>query len=602
MAKNTTNGVANNSNPTHPRRKESVIPFRARWQFDTIQSYFNLVLKKATPMRLSWMAFAAILLFSSLAHAKSRNVDPDIFRRSVDRQMQNRVKGYAFAIADKTGVIAEAWGGWAQDPDDGKLRMSPTVPIGMGSNQKVLSGVALLDLLEKRSAPVSQQLESPIYFFLPDKWVEIYFRGSIEVPKDWIRLRDILDHTSGLAQEKDSGGSQGPKIARALAAPMLTVAFKTNRRDYNNNFTLLMYIIPNLAYPKEVRVIEEGARNMALADYNIHIAREYGKLYTRYMLEQFLPRVPVPVTGTCRPGDLRGKRYAKQYSSRTSKHGYTDDVEGGFCRAQGSWSYSVRDFAEIWRTMEFSNDIVSRSTRKLYPASSSPRLIYWRGFSNPLLKKDTAKDVYRGHGGRTPSLSGSPQDNDRANSVGIRLPWGHVGIAAVNSDELRWTKLAPILMTAFYEATRETYEKDTDRGGSDIEARWSFDPSPEVCASFCDQSSVCKAWTYVPPGVQHDVLARCWLKNDIPAKNRRTGLISGVKGLEYGFDRPGSNFKKILLPKDDAAACRVHCAFNSQCKAWTFVKAGVQGNKAVCWLKKTKPARRKSDFCVSGVR
>ena len=157
-------------------------------------------------------------------------------------------------------------------------------------------------------------------------------------------------------------------------------------------------------------------------------------------------------------------------------------------------------------------------------------------------------------------------------------------------------------MNAFYEATRATYEKDTDRGGSDIDAVWSLNPSPEVCASLCDKRGECKAWTYVPPGVQNVVLARCWLKNDIPAKDRRTGLVSGVKGLEYGIDRPGSDFKKILLPKDDAAACRVHCAFNSQCKAWTFVKAGVQKNQAVCWLKKTKPARKKSDCCVSGVR
>jgi hypothetical protein len=554
-------------------------------------------------MILRLLALALLFLIPCLARAQSRTVDPGIFRRSVDRQMKNQVKGYAFAIADKTGVVADAWGGWAQDPADGNLRMSPTVPIGMGSNQKVLSGVALLDLLEARHGSVSQQLDTPIYFFLPDKWVETYFRGPIEVTKDRIRLRDILDHTSGLAQEEASGGSHGTIIARGLAAPLLSVDFQLNKKVYNNNnYTLLLYIIPNLAYPDEVRAIEEGARNKPLDDYNRHIAQEYGKLYTRYMLEKFLPRVPVPVIATCRPGELSGGRYAKQYSSRTAKKGFTDNAGGGFCRSQGSWSYSVRDFAQIWRTMEFGDAIVAPSTRNLYPPSVDPRLIYFRTFTNPLLGQDTTTDAYRGHGGRTPSLSGSKQIDDHANSVAIRLPWEHVGIAAVNSDELIAGTLAPILMNAFYEATRATFEQDTDRGGSDINARWSFDPSPEVCADLCNKRTDCKAWTYVPPGMQNDVLARCWLKNNIPVKARRTGMVSGVKGLEYGVDRPGSDIKKILLPKNDAAACRVHCAFNGQCKAWTFVKAGIQEDRAVCWLKKAKPARKRSDCCVSGVR
>lgn len=94
-----------------------------------------------------------VLLFFLLpwpAAAQNRNVDPAIFERAVHRLMSGQVKGYAFVIANANGIVAEAVGGWAQAPNDGRLRMSTSIPAGWGSNQKVLSGIALLDLLEQR--------------------------------------------------------------------------------------------------------------------------------------------------------------------------------------------------------------------------------------------------------------------------------------------------------------------------------------------------------------------------------------------------------------------------------------------------------------------
>jgi hypothetical protein len=53
---------------------------------------------------------------------------------------------------------------------------------------------------------------------------------------------------------------------------------------------------------------------------------------------------------------------------------------------------------------------------------------------------------------------------------------------------------------------------------------------------------------------------------------------------------------------NNAVSCQAMCDQASYCRGWTWVKPGVQGPKAVCYLKAVlKPARR-SDCCISGYR
>lgn len=545
---------------------------------------FRLVSSAAAPL-------CAGLLMSLGAQAQT--VHEPTFQAAIDSWMDNRVKGYAFVIADKDGIVAEAAGGWAQAPGDGNLRMSATIPAGFGSNQKVLSGNALLDLLEDRSPlSVAQELKTPIRFFVPDRWIQAYFNAPGHETLNAIRLRDLLDHTSALPQESD-GGAHGTRIARALSQGADAGDFASNKVEYNNNnYTLLLYIIPALAYPGEVDAIERAAEGLSLRDYNVRVANEYGKLYTRYMGENFLARTLAPVRGTCRPGDLPGNRYAKEYDTRNSGVGQTDNASG-FCRSQGSWFYSARDMAQIWRTIEFSDRIVKPSTRRLYRASVNPRPIYWRSFSHAFLGAESSVDTYRGHGGGTRFGS---------TSVTIRLPWGHVGIGVANSDELSPIDLGNILLNAFYEATRKTFEYDTDRPGSDLTSIILGNPDPALCAKACDGNSRCKSWTYVMPRIQHPFGAKCWLKEGIPGPRRQAHVISGIKGADYGIDRPGNNLRSVEVGKDDPALCRLLCAAEAKCKAWTHVRAGLQGDRAVCWLKRSVAQARDASCCVSGLR
>lgn len=72
--------------------------------------------------------------------------------------------------------------------------------------------------------------------------------------------------------------------------------------------------------------------------------------------------------------------------------------------------------------------------------------------------------------------------------------------------------------------------------------------------------------------------------------------------IERGFDRPGGDFKTTTLNRARPSLCAKRCADEKACKAYTYVKPGVQGPKAKCYLKHTIRKAVKSDCCTSGVK
>jgi tetratricopeptide (TPR) repeat protein len=89
------------------------------------------------------------------------------------------------------------------------------------------------------------------------------------------------------------------------------------------------------------------------------------------------------------------------------------------------------------------------------------------------------------------------------------------------------------------------------------------------------------------------------------------GAMLVLSGHQYAFaqqstferrtDRPGLDYRNFELAAPDPAACRSACLSAPECQAWTYVRPGVQGPKARCWLKSAVPRRGTSSCCVSGV-
>jgi hypothetical protein len=152
-------------------------------------------------------------------------------------------------------------------------------------------------------------------------------------------------------------------------------------------------------------------------------------------------------------------------------------------------------------------------------------------------------------------------------------------------------------------------EENVDRPGNDFN---NFDlnvPPPgslsgpvDICRETCQRDSNCKAWTFVKAGVQGPQ-PRCWLKNAIPAARPNNCCVSGVpvRLFEPDVDRPGSDYNNFDLAAADPNLCKAACENDRPtCKAWTFVKAGVQGPQPRCWLKNAIPPAFTNNCCTSG--
>jgi hypothetical protein len=80
--------------------------------------------------------------------------------------------------------------------------------------------------------------------------------------------------------------------------------------------------------------------------------------------------------------------------------------------------------------------------------------------------------------------------------------------------------------------------------------------------------------------------------------------MSGASGrqssVEGGTNRMGSDYNNFDLSGADPNACESACLADQTCKAWTYVRPGVQGDNAKCWLKSEVPDPTADDCCTSG--
>jgi hypothetical protein len=167
-----------------------------------------------------------------------------------------------------------------------------------------------------------------------------------------------------------------------------------------------------------------------------------------------------------------------------------------------------------------------------------------------------------------------------------------------------------------------TYEEGVNRYGGDYRSVCNI-ASASACQAFCIADPRCKSWTWVKAGVQGEY-PMCWLKSGIAGKQNNSCCTSGVKELpdDYcaeprtGFPRglpartdsvdhafnknlPGSDFRRVCNVTGDGVCMRL-CDADGRCRAWTWVKAGVQGPLPLCYLKDSVPPERDDACCISG--
>lgn len=70
--------------------------------------------------------------------------------------------------------------------------------------------------------------------------------------------------------------------------------------------------------------------------------------------------------------------------------------------------------------------------------------------------------------------------------------------------------------------------------------------------------------------------------------------------LENNTDRVGGDYNAFNAANWEV--CQTACEGDAQCLAWTWVRPGVQGPAARCWVKNTVPPPLPGDCCISGAR
>lgn len=95
--------------------------------------------------------------------------------------------------------------------------------------------------------------------------------------------------------------------------------------------------------------------------------------------------------------------------------------------------------------------------------------------------------------------------------------------------------------------------------------------------------------------------------NLLKAVSRTTAvsmLIACASGAVWaqGFDRPGGDYARFVVPSGDPAVCMARCEREGRCRAWTFSYPGTGGTSAMCWLKNEVKPAVENKCCVSGVK
>jgi PAN domain len=90
-----------------------------------------------------------------------------------------------------------------------------------------------------------------------------------------------------------------------------------------------------------------------------------------------------------------------------------------------------------------------------------------------------------------------------------------------------------------------------------------------------------------------------------PSATQKPAAVQPVegRGMEMNIDRPGLDFDKFHINDERPDRCQSECARQSdRCKAWTYVRPGLQHKYAVCYLKSAVPPPTPGDCCISGVQ
>jgi hypothetical protein len=117
-------------------------------------------------------------------------------------------------------------------------------------------------------------------------------------------------------------------------------------------------------------------------------------------------------------------------------------------------------------------------------------------------------------------------------------------------------------------------------------------------------------WLGLPVSDEYDIPGgrRSDFEGGYFAWDRLTGGCMALKdgantvSFEPDSNRMGNDYTRFEVIGDRMEICRDACAADSSCRAFTYVHAGGQGPRGMCWLKSEIPPANNDGCCISGVK
>ena len=193
------------------------------------------------------LLLSGILAHGGMVSAAPRLVEPDFAALDAyieDAMQRDRVPGLALAMVRNDQVVYAH--GYGTDGNGG--RITPQTGFILGSMSKSFTALAVMQLVERGELV----LDAPVQRYLP------WFRVADPQASAAITLRQLLNHTSGIAQQAPAAALTLQGQVRALATVALTHAPGTTHAYASPNYLVLGAVIEQVTGQSYAAFIEQN--------------------------------------------------------------------------------------------------------------------------------------------------------------------------------------------------------------------------------------------------------------------------------------------------------------------------------------------------------
>jgi CubicO group peptidase (beta-lactamase class C family) len=239
--------------------------------------------------------------------------------------LASKVVGYACEV----GQVRPGYGGQARTATDGALGMMPHLVTNIASVSKTITAVAIIKMLASKGLTVDTKISPYIY----SEWSKGQNIGQLT-------FRNLLTHTSGLAQAGNCGGNLNYAGLKGMIAAGVGAANIGQAKYGNCNFALI----------RELMLVMSGASLKPDGDQR---ASQSASAYIAYVNANVLQPVGVS-TSACKPPS--GTNDVLSYTSSPGSTPGTDWGDWTLTCGGGGWVLSANDIFKV------TNDIATGST------------------------------------------------------------------------------------------------------------------------------------------------------------------------------------------------------------------------------------------------